>query len=500
MRSSATTASTAHEIRALLASRHPVIVVESVEEDRAVGLVSGAAAQLGLPVFEWSVTTGLRRSDQRHSFHRTDDPLTLLRHIGGLTVDAVFLLKDFSIYLERPEVRRQFRELADGMAGHRSSLVLLGDSVPMPAELARQAVYFRLHLPGTDELRAAVREALESLRERQSFRVNLTPEALADLVRALRGLTLKQARQVVSYCVLSDGRLDVGDIELALRRKGEMIRDQGLLEYYPPSSNDYSLGGFTNLKAWLDRARTGFSEAARRLNLKPPRGILVVGVQGCGKSLAAKFVAREWRLPLLRLDAGRLYDKYIGESERNFRRAVAQAESMAPAVLWIDELEKAFAGSGGSEGDGGVAKRITGSLLTWLQEQNQGVFVAATANDISQLPPELLRKGRFDEIFFVDLPTSEERREIFRIHLELRQQNPEQFDLAYLAQVTEGFSGAEIEQAVIASLYRCLHETTPLTTERIGEECRAGVPLSVSRREDIEALRQWARGRFVAVS
>jgi hypothetical protein len=496
----ASSATTLHEIRSLLTSRHPLIVVESVEEERAVGLLSEAAEQAGLQLFEWSVTTGLRRKDQRHAFHRTDDPLTLLKHIGGLTVEGAYLLKDFSVYLESPELRRQLRELASQWSGRRSSLVILGETVELPPELAREAVFLRLQLPGPAELHDVVSEVLESFRGRQSVRVELTPASLSDLVRSLRGLTLKQARQVVSFCVLSDGRLSAEDVETALCRKGELIRNQGLLEYYPAASNAYALGGFAKLKGWLERARVGFTEDAQRLNLRPPRGILVLGVQGCGKSLAAKFVAREWGLPLLRLDAGRLYDRYVGESERNFRRAVGQAESMAPVVLWVDELEKAISGSGGSESDGGVGQRITGAFLTWLQEHSGNVFVAATANDVSQLPPELLRKGRFDEIFFVDLPDLSERMEIFRIHLALRNQDPECFDLEGLCKVTEGFSGAEIEQAVIASLYRCLHEKRTLTSSVLVEECTCAVPLSVSRREEIESLRRWARDRFVSVS
>lgn len=493
-------ATTLHELRSLIVSRHPVILVETVEEERAVALLSTVAEQLQLQLFEWSVTTGLRRQDQKHPFHRTDDPLILLKHIAALTVAGVFLLKDFSIFLEKPEVRRQFRELAELLAARRSSLVLIGESLALPSELARQAVHFRLQLPGLGELRETVREVLQSLQGRQAFRVELTPDTLTHLVHSLRGLTLKQARQVISYCILADGRLSAEDVQIALQRKGELIREQGLLEFYPLGSNTYDLGGFQGLKAWLNRARAGFSPEARQLNLKPPRGILVLGVQGCGKSLAAKFVAREWQLPLLRLDAGRLFDKYVGESERNFRRAVAQAESLAPVVLWIDELEKGIGGTEAADSDGGVGRRITGAFLTWLQEHRGGVFVAATANDVSRLPPELLRKGRFDEVFFVDLPGRPERAEIFRIHLKLRNQDPDRFDLDRLSAAAEGFSGAEIEQAVIASLYRCLHEKAELATAHILDECRNTIPLSVSRREEIDGLRNWAHSRFVGVS
>jgi SpoVK/Ycf46/Vps4 family AAA+-type ATPase len=236
------------------------------------------------------------------------------------------------------------------------------------------------------------------------------------------------------------------------------------------------------------------------VNLTAPKGVLFVGVQGCGKSLAAKFIARQWQMPLLKLDAGRLYEKYVGESEKNFRRATAVAEAMAPVVLWIDEIEKAFASGTSADADGGLSQRLFASFLTWLQEKKEGVFVVGAANDISRMPPELLRKGRFDEIFFVDLPTRKEREQIIAIHLRLRKQDPETFDVASITDATEGFSGAEIEQAVIAALYRALHAKQALVTDAVLEAVQSTVPLSVSRREDIARLRGMAEGRFTPVA
>jgi len=258
--------------------------------------------------------------------------------------------------------------------------------------------------------------------------------------------------------------------------------------------------GFARLKAWLERARIGFSAEAKAMNLNPPKGVLFVGVQGCGKSLAAKFIARQWQLPLLKLDAGRLYEKYVGESEKNFRRATEVAEAIAPVVLWIDEIEKAFASGTSSDADGGLSQRLFASFLTWLQEKKEGVFVVGAANDVKRMPPELLRKGRFDEIFFVDLPSRAERMQIVEIHLRMRKQDPALFDLAAVADATEGFSGAEIEQAVIAALYGVLTTKAVLTTEAVLEAVNATVPLSVSRREDIAQLREMARGRFTPVA
>ncbi|HET7057705.1 MAG TPA: AAA family ATPase, partial [Nitrospiraceae bacterium] len=276
--------------------------------------------------------------------------------------------------------------------------------------------------------------------------------------------------------------------------------DGGLLEYYPLEDNRFELGGFTNLKSWLERAQVGFTAEAKSLNLTPPRGIMLVGVPGCGKSLAAKAIAREWKLPLLKLDAGRLFDKFVGESEKNFRKAIEMAESLSPIVLWIDEIEKALVAGGGSgDADAGLSRRLFGAFLTWLQEKQQDVFVVATANDLSSLPPELLRKGRFDEIFFVDLPNDAEREAIWNIHLGLRKQDSKQFDLNKIISASDGFSGSEIEQAVVAALYRALHRKTPLTTDLLIEELTHTMPLSVTRREDIDALRQTAEDRFVNV-
>jgi SpoVK/Ycf46/Vps4 family AAA+-type ATPase len=356
-----------------------------------------------------------------------------------------------------------------------------------------------LRLPDASELKAALGAILKSLRKQRPFRIELGPDDLDDLVRSLSGLTLKQIRQLVAYVIFRDGKLCREDIQEILKRKSETLREQGILEFYPPEDNRYELGGFEQLQNWLSRARLGFSERAKAMNLTPPKGIMLVGVQGCGKSLAAKFVARNWNLPLLKLDAGRLYDKYIGESEKNFRKATIQAEAMAPNVLWIDEIEKGFSVAGSSDADGGLGYRLLGFMLTWLQEKKDGVFVVATANNIKALPPELLRKGRFDEIFFVDLPDFDERKQILQIHLKIRKQDSTQFDLDKLARATKGFSGAEIEQMIISALYRILRCQNRLSTEILLLEASATVPLSISRSEEITQLRSWAKERFVTV-
>ncbi|MGB0562851.1 MAG: AAA family ATPase [Spirulinaceae cyanobacterium] len=508
-------ATNVYEIKTLVQSFHPIIAIETVEEERVENLLKTATGEMKLPLFEWTVSRGLYLSPgskfapqmdaaapvnakQATTYDGTQKPLDALRYIEKLNRKAVFLLKDFGDYLKDDEVSRQVRELVRFFRNNRGALVLTASSLELPRAIAHETVHYDLKLPGRDELYKVVSEVVRSLNQRQQkIQVQLKDPELKQLVQALTGMTLSQARQVVAYAALDDGKLSAADIDRILHRKAQVIQEDGLLEYLPISENQANLGGFVGLKQWLQRARVGFSAEARELRLPPPKGILIVGVQGCGKSLAAKTIAREWRLPLIKLEAGRLYDKYVGESERNFRRAITLAESMAPTVLWIDEIEKSFGGSGGDGSDGGLTRRMFGAFLTWLQEKSQEVFVVATANDLSQIPPELLRKGRFDEIFFVDLPDAQDRAAILTIHLRSHQQVPEQFDLPQLVQATQGFSGAEIEQAIISALYRTLAQKQPLDTPSLLTEIRSTVPLSVSRAEAVEALREAGKGNFV---
>ena len=489
---------TLHDIKTLVLSNHPVLVIETLEEDRVRDLLKAVAAETAAALFEWSVHRGLQRLPEGRAVHGTSDPLGLMKHLRTLTVAGLFHLKDFVPYLGDPQLVRAARDATQQCARTHATIVLTGDPISLPPELGNHAVHIRLQLPDADALRAALKSVLASLRTRHRVDVSIGPDDLDQVINALSGFTLTQARQALAYVILEDGRLAPDDVGKLIERKAQLIQDAGLLEYFPVDDNAYELGGFGGLKRWLARARVGFSAEAAAMNLSPPRGVLLVGVQGCGKSLAAKVIAREWALPLLKFDAGRLYDKYIGETEKNFRRAVELAGTMAAAVLWIDEIEKGF-GAGGGEQDGGVSQRLLGSLLTWLQERDDQVFVVATANDLFRVPPELLRKGRFDEIFFVDLPDDAERRAILGIHLGLRNQRPDDFDVERLSAAADGFSGAEIEQAVIAAAYRALHAKTRLDTEILLGELDGTVPLSVSRREDIERLRATAEGRFVSV-
>jgi SpoVK/Ycf46/Vps4 family AAA+-type ATPase len=329
-------------------------------------------------------------------------------------------------------------------------------------------------------------------------KVELTAAERVRLIQNLTGLSLIEAEKVLNRLIIDDGCLRAADVEHALEAKRKIVQQDGLLEYWPVEEGMANVAGLAGLKAWLTKRRNIVADPLRatEFGLSFPKGVLLLGVPGCGKSLCAKAVAHEWGLPLLKLDPANLYDKYVGDSEKNFKRAMQTAERLAPIVLWIDELEKAFAGESNEE-DGGVSRRVFGAFLSWLQERRGDVFVVATSNDVAKLPPEFIRKGRFDEVFFVDLPTAQARCAIFTIHLRKRKQDPASFDLSLLAAASEGFSGAEMEQAIIAGLYTAFSATTPLTTEILLAELAATRPLSRTMRERLNDLRRWAADRTV---
>ncbi|HSP15421.1 MAG TPA: AAA family ATPase [Thermoanaerobaculia bacterium] len=492
--------SAVHELQTLVLSFHSLIAIETVEEERVRSIVGEVGRNLSLPMYDWSITSGLTRS-LGVAIEGTTDPGILLRKIEDIhDNDAIYLLKDFTPHLNNPNVCRALRELTMRFMSTPTAIVITGDPIELPRDLDALAVRFDLQLPDPTEVREMVRNVVESMSARKRIRMDLSKDDAQRLVRALSGLTLSQVRQAIAKVIVDNNTLTAKDIDRVIRWKGEIIERGGLLEFYPLEGNQFELGGFARLKAWLENASVGFTAEARALNLSPPKGVMFVGVQGCGKSLAAKFIARSWSMPLLKLDAGRLYDKYVGESEKNFRKATSLAEAMAPVVLWIDEIEKAFAQGGTNDADGGLSQRLFASVLTWLQEKRKEVFVVGAANDLTRLPPELLRKGRFDEIFFVDLPNPGERKTIFQIHLVIRKQDPRRFDLDALSAASEGYSGAEIEQSIIAALYRCLRSKESLTTPALLSAVKATVPLSVTRREDIEELRHSASGRFTPVA
>jgi ATPase family associated with various cellular activities (AAA)/AAA+ lid domain len=489
------------DLRTLVLARHAAIAIESDDEERLDSILRLLAGDLRVPLYEWTITDGLALEPDGAGIYGSNRPATGLATIADLDLEALYVLKDFAAQLGEPVVSRAFHDVVDHLATHTqiATLLLVGAHVGLPEELEPLVTRYQLKPPAPEEYRATIAAVADSLAASGRAKVELSPADYTQLAVALSGLTINQARQAVAQVAIADGRLAGSDTAQLAQIKANALAHDGVLEYFPPADNDSELGGFGNLRRWLQREQVAFGDDARALGLPMPKGVLLVGVQGCGKSLAAKVIAREWRLPLLKLDAGRLYDKYVGESERHFRDAIATAESVAPSILWIDEIEKGMAPGGNSDADGGLSRRLFGTFLTWLQEKRAPVFVVATANDLTLLPPELLRKGRFDEVFFVDLPDQDERREILRIHLTKRQQVPGSFDLGALANASDGFSGAELEQVVVSALLSSLQQHRPLDTDLLLSAIRATVPLSRSRRAEIERLRATARQDFVPV-
>jgi SpoVK/Ycf46/Vps4 family AAA+-type ATPase len=362
--------------------------------------------------------------------------------------------------------------------------------------LDKDVTLIEFQSPDVGDLNKLLDRIIEDVKDNPHVRISLDASGRERLVHAARGLTLKEAENVFAKTLVLDGTLDAEGISIVFSEKQQIIRKSGLLEYFASDEQFSNVAGLDNLKQWLVKRSSAFSERAAKFGLPSPRGVLLLGVQGCGKSLCAKAVSSLWKLPLLRFDVGRMFGSLVGSSEENIRRAIQTAESVAPAILWVDEIDKAFAGSVGSGGsDGGTASRVFSTFLTWLSDKTSPVFVIATANNISQLPPELLRKGRLDEIFFVDLPTEPERRAIFKIHLQKRGRSAENFDVERLARHCDGFSGAEIEQAIVSGLYDAFSEEKPLDTENILVSLAETVPLSKTMSEDLDRLRTWAQGR-----
>lgn len=483
-----------HDLELLIRSRVPIILIETADEPRALELFTRLAIAIGKPVMRWSVTSGLQRIDldlqpQTHA----KDPHQALGQIKATSTPGIYLLLDFHPYLEDPGHVRMIKEIALGYSESQHTLVFISHACELPEELRAFSARFDLALPDQKALEAWIREEARSWSEIHPGRKVKTDNVTLDrLVRQLGGLTESDARRLIRNAIHDDGAITESDLPQLTRLKYELLDQGGALSFELDTVRFAEVGGLARLKRWLSQRKVVFLSPDAALD--PPKGILLVGVQGGGKSLAAKAVAGLWQLPLLRLDFGTLYNKFFGETERNLRNSLRTAEAMAPCVLWVDEIEKAIASG---EYDSGTSKRVLGTLLTWLAERDQPVFLVATANRIDTLPPELIRKGRLDEIFFVDLPDSAARIQIFDIHLRKRGQHAEAFNLAELARHSDGFSGAEIEQAVVAALYLAREQGRPLDTGHLLSELQQTRPLSVVMAEQIEALRDWARHRTV---
>ncbi|MEZ4425008.1 MAG: AAA family ATPase [Gemmatimonadota bacterium] len=488
----------AHELGLLVRSRHPLLVLDSTDDERLRTLLHHVTDAVGVPLFTWSRVRGLTRAGASAAVYGTDDPGAALGHVSASTVTALYHFPGLAPLLRgNAALEARFQEAVARARAHRSTLVVTGPDVDLPEAVTPHITRFQMPAPSEAELRGLLSQLIRDLSARQHVEVAVTPAELTRLLRPLEGLTLLEAEKILTKAIVEDGRLGVEDIRHVIDAKKQVIEREGLLEYYPLEEAQTEIADLVRLKDWLRKRKAVLQDpaAAQRFGLEFPRGMLLLGVPGCGKSLCAKAVAAEWQLPLLKLDPSNLYNKYIGESEKNFKRAMEAAERMAPVVLWIDELEKAFA-EGGSE-DGGVSTRILGSFLSWMQERKGEVFVVATANQIARVPPELLRKGRFDEIFFVDLPPAEVRRDILRIHLAKRGHDPAGFDLDGLAARSDGFSGAELEQVVVAALFSAFSARQPLTDGGLHAEIDGTLPLSVTMAERVAEMRAWARDRAV---
>lgn len=510
------------DLELLIRSRHPIIFIETQEKERVQSLLMHLADRLKMPFYVWTRTKGLKhqfehvaaRVGRERGFSAADlplntekadsatiNPLVALGDVEMRHLPALYNFQGLGSDLEDKTLATKLRDAARQFLEHEGSVVITGE---MPAELPNvvraMSTVVPLPAPNLAEYRDLVEHLYRDLSGRRPIALNMTREEMMTLVRNLQGLTLMEAEKLLTKAMVEDNQLGPDDIKLVIDAKKEVIERAGLLEYYPAEESMADVAGLEGLKAWLKKRRAIIAqpEQAAQFGLEFPKGVLLLGMQGSGKSLCAKAVASDWGLPLLKMDPGSMYNKYIGESEKNFRRATRAAEKMAPVVLWIDEIEKAFASS--NDMDGGLSQRVLGAFLSWLQERKGDVFLVATANDVSKLPPELMRKGRFDEIFFVDLPSRGIRQEILALHLQKRRRDPAHYNLSALAQATEGFSGAELEQIIVSGLYTAFAAGSELMDEILLEEAKQTVPLSVTMAEKVDSLRRWASGRAVSAN
>ena len=551
-------------LKVLINSSTPIVVMETAEEIRAVSLVRAACADLNMATFEWTIADGLVRSGsnapvphasqpvpqaqpsssawtqvpnttaQPHtpfspgrteserlarammsstsgeaaapaasgSIYNSRDPVQALANMESMTVEAVFLLKDFHRHMDDPVVVRRLRDLGQKFSTNRRTVIITAPELVIPPELGSLVEFFDLPLPDRDRLHEIVHETFTRLSKTYSLKLQLDAAGVDAMAANLRGLTEEESERAISQALVKRYALCADTVTDVLDAKKQLLRHSGMLEFIDASDNMGSVGGLENLKRWLGQRRGAWEDSARDFGLEPPHGVIILGVQGCGKSLCARAVAGEWKLPLVKFDTSAVYDKYIGETEKRIRKVFQVAESLAPCVLWIDELEKVFAGSGpdSASADAGVSSRLLASFLSWMQDRKSPVFVAATCNNVTVLPPELIRKGRFDELFFVDLPNAAERRQIVSIQLAKRQRNPAAFDLDKIAAAAKGYSGAELDAAVQGGMYAAYSEKKDLSTQTLLDAIAQTVPLSTTRAEEIAALRDWAQTRAVPAS
>jgi hypothetical protein len=532
-------------LKVLIDSSTPIVAMETVEEVRAVRMVRAVCAALNLAAFEWSVASGLMRCGSSvgeivtgHEFaasaaggsgigamsgtmgatggyaptetieqnakalYNSREPAQMLGNLEGITIEAAFILKDLHRHMDDPVVVRRLRDVGQRFASNRKTVILTAPKLEIPPELYSLVEFFELPLPDRERLRQIIDETLVRVGKTHTLQRKLDAAGLDAMAENLRGLTEEEAERAVSQALVTRYVLSPEIVTDVLQSKKALLKRSEMVEFVEVYETLAGVGGLGNLKQWLAQRRGAWEDSARAFGLEPPKGVIILGVQGCGKSLCARAVAGEWNLPLVKFDTSAVYDKYIGETEKRIRKVFQVAEGLAPCVLWIDELEKVFAGSGAdsASADAGVSSRLLAAFLSWMQDRNSPVFVVATCNNVTVLPPELIRKGRFDELFFVDLPNQAERESIFAIQIAKRKRNPANFHLSTISTAAKGYSGAEIDAAVQTAMYAAFSAKQELTEESLLDALKATVPLSTTRAEEIEQLRDWARKRAVPAS
>ncbi len=484
----------AREIEVLIRAKFPIIYLISWEEARVKSTLEELSKKLHRTLHTWSITQGIKPPFKSSAMTSSTLPpeLDILLNIQTSEDFTIFLLKDYHPYFRDVRSVRILRDLASKLREKAQTLIFVSPSLYLPNELEKDITVLEFPLPDVVEINKQLDQILEAVSENPNVSTELTQEQRELIVHSALGLTLEEIQSSFARSFVEKKCLEVN---VVLEEKKQIVRKSGLLEYYPAIENLNSVGGHDLLKDWLIKRKASFGEEARQFGVPIPKGLLMLGVQGCGKSLVARTIASHWNLPMLKLDVGRIFGNLVGQSEENIRRAIQIAESVAPCILWADEFEKGFAGMSGGVSDGGTTARVFATFLTWMQEKTKPVFLVATANDVSALPPEILRKGRFDEIFFIDLPPLKERIDIFKIHLQKRARDPHKFKVTELAKASTGFSGAEIEQSIIGALHSAFNAKRELNHHDILKELQSSVPLSVMMHEEIQQLRIWAHQR-----
>lgn len=488
------------ELDYLVRARYPFIMVQTFEEGRVENVVMGIAKSRSKKMFVWNCNKGLEqlyddKTREAVSVGGSEQPQTILKHIEDYAGDAIFLLKDFGVFVGKiPKVDRMIKDLVDSLRVTRKTVIVSGTYIQVPSDLDKYITVVDFPMPDRITMGAAIDELLSEMRNHPSIRVNISADEKEFLVEASMGLTLSESKNVFSKAAVKTGRIDSSAIQLVTNEKRQIVRKSGILEFYPAEDSLDDVGGLDNIKKYVQEREGWWTSSVKEFGLSYLKGMVLTGIPGCGKSLTAKVIASSWGLPLLRLDMGKVFDKYVGGSEENIRKALSVSEAVAPCVLWLDEVEKSMSTGGG--GDNGTSLRVFGQFLTWMQEKKDPVYVVCTANDLSTLPPEFLRKGRFDEIWFVDLPVKDEIKEILGIHLRKKNRTLSDLEMQSVAQEFIGYTGAEVEAALENALWKVFKDKTPLTKDVLVQSIKETKPLSEVMKKQLTDLREMAKGRF----